>query len=61
MITFDLIALLMTILIVVILLFFGIVWKLLDDIKGWQKRIWDRLCTIHADMVDIFEKLVLLR
>lgn len=54
---FDLIALLLTILIVVILLFFGVVWKLLDDIKKWQKSICDELCSIRSDTVDIFQKL----
>ena len=49
---FDLIALLITVLIVVILLFFGVVWKLLDDIKEWLKSICDKLCSTHADMYD---------
>lgn len=55
--TFDLIALLITILIIVILLFFGVVWKLLDDIKAWQESICDKLCSIRSDTVDIFQEL----
>lgn len=55
--TFDLIALLITILIIVILLFFGVVWKLLDDIKEWQKSVCDKLCSIRSDTVDIFQEL----
>jgi len=35
--TFNSIALLLATLIVIMLLFFGVVWKLLDDIKEWQK------------------------
>lgn len=52
---FDLIALLITILILVILLFFGIIWKLLDDIKGWQKSIWQELCGIRVNVADTAE------
>lgn len=55
--TFDLIALLLTILIVVMLLFFGVVWKLLDDIKEWLNSICDKLCSIRSDTVDIFQEL----
>ena len=55
--TFELLALLITILIVVIFLFFGVVWKLLDDIKEWQKSICDKLCSIRSDTVDIFQEL----
>lgn len=54
MITFDLIALLMTILIVVILLFFGIVWKLLDDIKEWQKSQYKKLDFINTQTAGIW-------
>ena len=53
--TFDLIALLITILIVVILLFFGVVWKLLDDIKEWQKSIWQELRGIRINVADTAE------
>ncbi len=52
---FDLIALLITILILVILLFFGIIWKLLDDIKGWQKSIWQELRGIRVNVADTAE------
>lgn len=55
--TFDLIALLATTMIVIMLLFFGVVWKLLDDIKEWQKSICDKLCSIRSDTVDIFQEL----
>jgi len=54
MITFDLIALLMTILIVVILLFFGVVWKLLDDIKEWQKSQCEKLDSINTQIAGIW-------
>ena len=54
MITFDLIALLMTILIVVILLFFGVVWKLLDDIKEWQKSQYKKLDFINTQIAGIW-------
>ena len=53
--TFDLIALLITILILVILLFFGVVWKLLDDIKGWQKSIWQEQRGIRVNVADTAE------
>ena len=53
--TFDLIALLITILIVVILLLFGIVWKLLDDIKAWQKSTWQELRYIRVNVADTAE------
>lgn len=51
----DLIALLITILIVVILLIFGVVWKLLDDIKAWQKSIWQELRSIRVNVADTAE------
>lgn len=54
MITFDSIALLMTILIVVILLFFGVVWKLLDDIKEWQKSQDKKLDFINTQTAGIW-------
>lgn len=43
--------------IVIMLLFFGVVWKLLNDIKEWQKSICDKLCSIRSDTVDIFQEL----
>ena len=52
--TFDLIALLLTILIVVILLFFGVVWKLLDDIKEWQKSQCRKLDFINTQIAGIW-------
>lgn len=52
--TFDLIALLLTILIVVILLFFGVVWKLLDDIKEWQKSQYKKLDFTNKQIAGIW-------
>lgn len=52
--TFELIELLMTILIVVILLFFGVVWKLLDDIKEWQKNQCRKLDFINTQIAGIW-------
>ena len=52
--TFDLIALLLTILIVVILLFFGVGWKLLDDIKEWQKSQCRKLDFINTQIAGIW-------
>ena len=51
---FDLIAQLLTILIVVILLFFGVVWKLLDDIKEWQKSQYKKLDFINTQIAGIW-------
>lgn len=53
--TFDSIALLLAILIIIMLLFFGVVWKLLDDIKGWQKSIWQELRGIRVNVADTAE------
>ena len=52
---FELLALLVAILIVVILLFFGVVWKLLDDIKAWQKSVWQELRGIRVNVADTAE------
>lgn len=54
---FNLIALLIAILIAVILVFFSVVWKLLDDIRGWQKLRYETLSDIRGDTVDIFQEL----
>ena len=52
---FESLALLITILIIIMLLFFGVVWKLLDDIKGWQKNICQELRGIHVNVADTAE------
>lgn len=52
--TFDLIALLITTLIVVVLLFFGVVWKLLDDIKEWKKSQYKKLDFINTQIAGIW-------
>ena len=52
--TFNLIALLITSLIVVILLFFGVVWKLLDDVKEWQKSQYKKLDFINTQIAGIW-------
>lgn len=53
--TFDLIALLATTMIVIMLLFSGVVWKLLDDIKEWQKSVWQELRGIRVNVADTAE------
>jgi len=52
---FESLALLVATMIVIILLFFGIVWKLLDDIKGWQKSVWQELRGIRVNVADTAE------
>ena len=52
--TFDLIALLLVTLIVIMLLFFGVVWKLLDDIKEWQKSQCKKLDFINTQIIGIW-------
>ena len=53
--TFESLILLVATLIVIMLLFFGVVWKLLDDIKGWQKSIWQELRGIRVNVADTAE------
>lgn len=48
--TFELLALLVVTLIVIMLLFFGIVWELLDDIKEWQKSQCRKLDLINMQI-----------
>ena len=55
MIIFESLALLVATLIVIMLLFFGVVWKLLDDIKGWQKSVWQELRGIRVNVADTAE------
>ena len=53
--TFELLALLITLITtlnIIMLAFFGVVWKLLDDIKGWQKSIWQQLRHIRVNVAD---------
>jgi len=52
--TFDSIALLLATLIVIMLLFFGVVWKLLDDIKEWQKSQCRKLDLINTQIAGIW-------
>ena len=52
--TFDSIALLLATLIVIMLLFFGVVWKLLDDIKEWQKSQCRKLDFINTQIAGIW-------
>jgi len=51
---FELLALLITVLIVVMLLFFSVVWKLLDDIKEWQKSQCRKLDLINTQIAGIW-------
>ena len=55
MIIFESLALLVATLIVIMLLFFGVVWKLLDDIKGWQKSVWQEMRGIRVNVADTAE------
>jgi len=52
--TFESMTLLITVLIIVILLFFGVVWKLLDDIKAWQKSQYKKLDFINTQIAGIW-------
>lgn len=55
--TFELLALLITlitILVMITLLFFGVVWKLLDDIKEWQKNQYKKLNFINTQIAGIW-------
>lgn len=55
--TFELLALLITlitILVMITLLFFGVVWKLLDNIKEWQKNQYKKLNFINTQIAGIW-------
>ena len=52
---FELLALLLATLIVIMLLFFGVVWKLLDDIKEWQKTQYNGLKSINTKIVGVWQ------